>query len=173
MKACFITAILALISIPLYTNAQEQNKRFTYQGEVDMAYSFGFDDETSNINLEVINGVRFSRYLFAGIGIGAAANFSDEAIVFPIYLDVKGFLPVSDKADLVAGMDIGTKLDYTYDMTGGLLLRPEFGVNFPLSGKLGLKVTAFYEYYSFKETILNTQITAKLNYLGVKLGLTF
>ncbi|MDY3309196.1 MAG: hypothetical protein SOW71_07690, partial [Eubacteriales bacterium] len=44
----------------------------------------------NNLNLEVINGVRFSRYLYAGVGLGATANFSDEAILFPVFIDLKG-----------------------------------------------------------------------------------
>ena len=126
--------------MPLCIKAQDV-KYLKYQGEVNTSFSFSIDEETSNLNLEVINGVRFSRYFFAGAGIGATASFSDEAIIFPIFVDLKGYMPVSRKVDLMAGVDVGTKLDYTYDMTGGFLFRPEFGLNFPLKRKVGLKLT--------------------------------
>lgn len=57
-------------------------------------------------------------YLYAGVGLGATADFSDEAILFPVFIDLKGYMPVTSKMDLIAGVDVGTKLDYTYDMSG-------------------------------------------------------
>ena len=103
-------------------------KYFKYQGEINTSYSFCIDEELNNLNLEVINGVRFFRYFYAGVGLGATADFSDEAILFPVFIDLKGYMPVTSKMDLIAGVDVGTKLDYTYDMSGGFLFRPEFGV---------------------------------------------
>ena len=123
--------------------------------------------------MEVINGVRFSRYLYAGVGLGATANFSDEAILFPVFIDFKGYMPVTGKMDLIAGVDVGTKLDYTYDMSGGFLFRPEFGLNFPMKRRVGLKLTLLYELYSFKTTILNTEARYKTNDIGLKLGVSF
>lgn len=172
MKSNYICWILAFVLMPLYLDAQNV-KRFKYQGEVDVAYSFGIDDETNNMSIEMINGVRFSRYLYAGVGLGAAANLADEAVIIPIYADVKGYLPVSDKLDLTAGLDIGTKLDCYYDMSGGLLFRPEFGLHFPMKRNFGMKLTMFYELYSYKTTILNTTISYKTNQLGLKLGFSF
>lgn len=146
---------------------------FTYQGEVDAMYAFGMEEETNNFNVEIVNGIRFSRYFYAGVGIGALMNFSDEAVIFPVYLDVKGFFPVSDKMDLVAGLDVGTKLDYFYDTTGGLMLRPEFGIHFPFTEKLGLKLSLFYELYSYSMPILDKRIHDKNNMFGLKLGFCF
>ena len=158
--------------MPLCIKAQDV-KYLKYQGEVNTSFSFSIDEETSNLNLEVINGIRFSRYFFAGAGIGATASFSDEAIIFPIFVDFKGYMPVSRKMDLMAGVDVGTKLDYTYDMTGGFLFRPEFGLNFPLNRKVGLKLTLLYELYNFKTTILDAQIKCRLNEIGIKFGVSF
>lgn len=158
--------------MPLCIKAQDV-KYLKYQGEVNTSFTFSIDEETSNLNLEVINGVRFSRYFFAGAGIGATTSFSDEAILFPIFVDLKGYMPVSRKMDLMAGVDVGTKLDYTYDMTGGFLFRPEFGLNFPLKGKVGLKLTVLYELYNFKTTILDAQVKCRLNEIGIKFGVSF
>ena len=82
-------------------------------------------------------------------------------------------MPVSRKMDLMAGVDVGTKLDYTYDMTGGFLFRPEFGLNFPLNRKVGLKLTVLYELYNFKTTVLDAQVKCRLNEIGIKFGVSF
>lgn len=172
MKLNYLYCLLAFLLMPLCIKAQDV-KYLKYQGEVNTSFSFSIDEETSNLNLEVINGVRFSRYFFAGAGIGATASFSDEAIIFPIFVDLKGYMPVSRKVDLMAGVDVGTKLDYTYDMTGGFLFRPEFGLNFPLKRKVGLKLTLLYELYNFKTTILDAQVKCRLNEIGIKFGVSF
>lgn len=118
---------MAFFMMPLCVGAQNA-KYFKDQGEINTSYSFCIDEELNNLNLEVINGVRFSRYFYAGICLGATADFSDEAILFPVFIDLKGYMPVTSKMDLIAGVDVGTKLDYTYDMSGVFLFRPEFGV---------------------------------------------
>lgn len=172
MKKRLLYFTLVFSLLPLGLSAQE-TRLFRYQGEVDLAYSFGIDDETNNLNLEIVNGIRFSRYLYAGIGLGASGNFSDEAITFPIFVDVKGYMPVSDKMDLTAGVDIGTKLDYFYDTSGGLLFRPEFGLHFPVKRKTGIKLTLFYELYAHRIIVSNVQISAKTNQIGLKFGVSF
>ena len=118
---------MAFFMMPLCVGAQNA-KYFKYQGEINTSYSSCIDEELNNLNLEVINGVRFSRYFYAGVGLGATADFSDEAILFPVFIDLKGYMPVTTKMDLIAGVDVGTKLDYIYDMSGGFLFRSEFGV---------------------------------------------
>ena len=172
MKINRILCLLTLLVLPLGVCAQDV-KYFKYQGEVNVSYTFDMSEELNNLNLEVINGVRFSRYLFAGAGIGATADLSDEAIIFPIFVDVKGYLPVARKLDLTAGVDVGTKLDYTYDMTGGLMFRPEFGLHFPMRQKVGMKLTLLYERYSCKTTVMNAEVKYKLNQIGIKLGVSF
>ena len=172
MKLKHVLCLLALLILPLGVGAQDV-KYFKYQGEVNVSYTFDIDEELNNLNLEVINGVRFSRYLFAGAGIGATADLSDEAIIFPVFADVKVYLPVARRLDLTAGVDVGTKLDYTYDMTGGLMFRPEFGLHFPMKQKVGMKLTVLYERYSFNSTIQNVNVKCKLNQFGLKLGVSF
>lgn len=164
--------LLVFIMMPIYLEAQNV-KQFKYQGEVDMSYSFGIDDETNNVNLEIINGIRFSRHFYAGVGLGASTNFSDEAVIIPIYVDLKGYIPVSNNLDLTTGVDIGTKLDYYYDMSGGLLFRPEFGLHFPIKHKVGMKLAMFYELYSYRITVLYAEISSQTNQIGLRLGINF
>lgn len=171
-KSNFFLCILTFILMPICLEAQDV-KHFKYQGEVDMSYSFGMNDETNNVNFEIINGIRFTRYFYAGVGFGASTNFSDEAILIPIYVDLKGYMPVSSSLDLTAGVDIGTKLDFFYGTTGGLLFRPEFGLHFPMKRSVGIKLTMFYELYSYRTTVLNAEISSKTNQIGLRFGINF
>ena len=52
---------MAFFMMPLCVGAQNA-EYFKYQGEINTSYSFCIDEELNNLNLEVINGVRFSRY---------------------------------------------------------------------------------------------------------------
>ena len=58
-------------------------------------------------------------------------------------------------------------------MSGGFLFRPEFGLNFPINRKVGLKFTFLYELYSFKTTILDAAVRYKMNEIGLKFGVSF
>ena len=118
---------MAFFMMPLCVGAQNA-QYFKYQGEINTSYSFCIDEELNNLNLEVINGVRFSRYFYAGVCLGATADFSDEAILFPVFIDLKGYMPITTKMDLIDVFYVGTNLYYTYDMSGVFLFRPEFGV---------------------------------------------
>lgn len=61
MKLNYLYCLLAFLFMPLCIKAQDV-KYLKYQGEVNTSFSFSIDEETSNLNLEVINGIRFSRY---------------------------------------------------------------------------------------------------------------
>lgn len=176
MKSNYLFCLFAfLLFAPFCLDAQntKDTKLFKYQGEVDLGASAGFDDETFNLSLDIVNGVRFSRHFFAGMGLGLATSFSDEAVLVPIYGAFKGYFPVKDRLDFTAGLDLGTKLDYSYGMSGGILVRPEYGLNFPMKGKVGMRLTLFYEYYSCNYQYMEIETRVKTNQLGLKLGVSF
>lgn len=54
-----------------------------------------------------------------------------------------------------------------------LLFGPEFGIHCPFMEKLGLKLSLFYELYSYSVSILDKRIYDKNNMSGLKLGLCF
>lgn len=56
MKLNYIYCLLAFLFMPLCIKAQDV-KYLKYQGEVNTSFSFSIDEETSNLNLEVINGI--------------------------------------------------------------------------------------------------------------------
>ena len=74
MKRYLLLLLCAFVAVCV--NAQE--KKFNYQGEAVLGYSFGLEEDFHYVKIDVINGVRFSRCFFAGAGIGISQNFSDE-----------------------------------------------------------------------------------------------
>ena len=152
-------------------------KKLRYQTELDLSYAYGIEDEISYLNLEWVNGVRFNRYFFAGVGGGASANFEDEGVLVPLYVDLRGYAPVAKKVDLMFGVNLGTKLDYNYGMSGGFLLRPEFGIATRFTEKFGMNFAVRYELYSFGYDVLGTtgimDMHLKTNLIGLKIGVEF
>ena len=63
MKLNYLYCLLVFLFMSLDVKAQDA-KYLKYQGEVNTSFSFSIDEDMVNLNLEVINGVRFSRYFF-------------------------------------------------------------------------------------------------------------
>lgn len=169
MKKYLLLFLCAFITISV--NAQE--KKFNYQGEVDLGYSFGLEEDFHYAKIDVINGVRFSRCFFAGAGIGLARNFSDEEFYIPIYFNAKGYFPVANNLDLMAGIDVGTKIDYAYETSGGLLLQPMFGICTAMHKNFALNIALKYELYSYRinDSVINSKL--KTNQIAISLGFVF
>ncbi|MBO8445156.1 MAG: hypothetical protein IAC23_05610 [Bacteroidetes bacterium] len=165
--------ILIFLCVLMTVTVNAQEKRFKYQGEAVLGYTFGLEEDFHYAKIDIINGVRFSRYLYAGAGIGIARNFSDEETYFPIYLDVKGYFPVANNLDLMAGVDVGTKIDYGYGTSGGLLLQPAFGICTAMRKNFALNIALKYELYSYRmnDPLINSKL--KTNQIGISLGFVF
>lgn len=168
MKKLLLMAAMLFVLAPLRASAQAP-RVFDYQGEIDLMCGFDASNEVGYANLEIVNGIRFSRNLFVGAGLGLSVSLGDEAFLIPLFVDVKGYFPVARKVDLMAGIDLGTKLDCFYDTTGWLM-RPEFGLHFQFNRNLGLNVSLFYEAYGYGY-ILDAQ--GYTNLVGLKLGFHF
>lgn len=169
-----ILLFLCVLMMTVSANAQEQQeKRFKYQGEAVLGYAFGLDEDFHYARIDVINGVRFSRYFYAGAGIGIAENFSDEEAYFPLYLDLKGYFPVAKNLDLMACVDMGTKINYDYGISGGFLLQPSFGICTAMHKNFALNIALKYELYSFRmnDPVVNSKL--KTNQIGISLGFVF
>ena len=153
-------------------------KKIRYQTEIDLSYAYGIEDEISYLNLEWVNGVRFNRYFFAGVGGGASANFEDEGVLVPLYVDLRGYAPGAKKVDFMFGVNLGTKLDCNYGMSGGFLLRPEFGIATRFTEKFGMNFAVRYELYSLGYDVANMtgsidRLRLKTNLIGLKIGFEF
>lgn len=152
-------------------------KMFRYQGELSLSYGIGLEWGNSVANLELINGIRFTPHVFAGVGIGGSVSF-EESFYVPLFLDVKGYFPVGKRLDLTAGLDLGTRIDcYSSEGFGGLMLRPEFGINIRLGERYGLNLVLQYEYFNCRDYLyvngIGYDYREKANKIGLKLGFSF
>jgi hypothetical protein len=106
----------------------------SYQGEVDLGYSFGIGKSASErVNIHTIQGIKVGKYFSTGIGAGFDFyyNFDDtsEAIV-PVYLNLKGYYPISAKVSPFISCDIGWGVGVTGDIDNdnGLTVAPAIGI---------------------------------------------
>ena len=94
-----------------------------YQGEVALAYGLGVGYaskvlNTDRIHFETVHGVRINPYLFAGLGLGFDYFYGllndydgyyeeeDTMGVLPVFVDFKGYCPVSPKASIYLAWDL-------------------------------------------------------------------
>lgn len=152
-------------------------KIFRYQGELSLSYGIGMEWANSIVNLELINGIRFTPNFFAGVGIGGSASFDDSFYV-PLFVDFKGYFPVGKRLDLIAGADLGTQIDcYSSEGFGGFMFRPEFGINIRMGERYGLNLVLQYEFFTQRDYLIINNMgfdyRIKKNKIGLKLGFSF
>lgn len=165
--------LLVLLLLLSTVTLEASDKKFNYQGEVVLGYSFGLEEDFHYAKIDVINGVRFSRYFFAGAGIGIAQNFSDEQFCVPLYFNARGYFPVARHLDLVAGVDLGTKIDYIYETTGGVLLQPMFGLCTAMRKNFELNILLKYESYSYRQNDPAANSRLRTSQIGLSIGFVF
>ncbi len=86
-----------------------------YQGEIALGYGLGvgvFSDilNLDRIAVETVHGARFNPYVFAGVGLGFNYFYDLECGVLPIFVDVKGYYPFSEKAAVHLAVDLGAAI---------------------------------------------------------------
>lgn len=108
--------------------------KVSYQGEVDLGYSFGVGKRASErVNIHTIQGIKVGKYFSTGIGTGFDFYYdfddSSEAIV-PVYLNIKGYYPVSKNVSPFVSCDVGLGVGVTGDLDNdtGLTVAPAVGV---------------------------------------------
>lgn len=106
----------------------------SYQGEVDLGYSFGVGKRASErVNIHTIQGIKVGKYFSTGIGTGFDFYYdfddSSEAIV-PVYLNLKGYYPVSKNVSPFVSCDVGLGVGVTgnIDNDNGLTITPAVGI---------------------------------------------
>ena len=157
-KLLVLTAII--IACTQICNAQNTPK---YQGEVNLGYSIGVGVPGLNkVNLNTVQGVKVGNYVSAGLGLGldwwrgiykeyweTQGRFDLGELTLPIYLNVKGYLPISEKVTPYISCDLGCAAGITKGVKGlGLYFSPAAGFKFnSFKAELGFTVQKFgYEY---------------------------
>ena len=85
-----------------YASAREKHVQFPekkvlrYQGEFSL--TGGLTSYSINFGADILNGIRFNPYLYAGVGVGLEAGVAEWTA--PIYLNIKGYAPISKRVNM-------------------------------------------------------------------------
>ncbi len=131
MMKKFILLVFAVIMSVSITNAQTSVK---YQGEVDLSYSIGVGTfSTNRVNLHTIQGIKIGQYFSTGVGLGLDYYhefYENGELIIPIYLNLKGYLPISEKISPYLSFDIGAGIGATLGVKklSGVMYTPAIGI---------------------------------------------
>ncbi len=153
MKKVIILVIVSAMSV--FTAMAQTSVK--YNGEINAGYSIGVGSYPVNrVNLNTIQGIKVGEYFSTGLGLGLDwykglyADYWEEQgkadmgeLAMPIYLNMKGYLPVNEKVAPYLTFDIGYGIGLTegLDGFGGLYLTPGIGIKVgKFKAELGLNV---------------------------------
>lgn len=134
MKKVLFTLLLLFATI--CSHAQVSVK---YQGEVDLGYSIGVGKlSTNRANLHTVQGVKIGKYFSTGLGLGLDYYhqlYEDEGngeLFVPVFLNMKGYLPVTDALAPFISLDLGYGIGATDGVSGcdGFLWSPSIGLRY-------------------------------------------
>lgn len=92
-----------------------------YEGDVALGYALSLDYPGSfdQISVETVHGIRIMPYLFTGIGTGVHIFYKlDGAMALPLFINVKGYYPTSDRFSAYLSADLGGIVGI-YNLWGG------------------------------------------------------
>ena len=163
MKKFFLLLTATIIASTVF--AQTPIK---YQGEVDLGYSIGTGTFAADrVNLHTIHGAKIGNYFSAGLGLGLDYYHEGEGeLIVPIYLNMKGYLPVSEKVSPYLSFDIGVGVGASEYVSGfsGLYCMPAIGNKARhFMAQLGYNV----------QTLSEEGISISFNAIQLKLGVVF
>lgn len=180
MKKITISLTIALLAIVGTANAQ--NSKVKYQGDVQVGYSIGIGTLASDrINIHMINGVRINKYVSVGLGLGLDCYHSYDwylndyvgpELMMPIFLNARGYLPVSQKTDLFLSVDLGCSVGLTAGVTGmsGFMMTPAIGASFDVGKSKAIALSLGYNYQSWASAGL---LSVNADAITLKVGFTF
>ncbi len=162
---------LTILSLCVSTSMMSQSK-IRYQGDVQIGYSLGpGKDNFDRINLDVINGIRINEHFSIGIGVGidmAIAGSSAVHVpggVIPVYLNNRGYLPISEKMSLVFSLDVGVPFMFNdHRQSTGFMVVPTVGVSFQKRGNQALTLSLGYDYMIWRKEVYKDAIALKFGY---------
>ena len=175
MKRIIILAIVAAMSVATAL-AQPAAK---YHGEVNIGYSIGVGSVPINrVMLNTIQGVKIGDFFSTGLGVGldwyrglyadyweSQGKVDSGELVMPLYLNVKGYLPINTNVSPYLTFDVGYGAGVTEGVKGfgGLYLTPGVGVCF---GKIKAEIG-----FNIQQIVENVKINA--NAVKLSIGYIF
>lgn len=163
MKKLLFSALVILLTIGT-ANAQTPVK---YHGEVDLGYSLGVGTfAAGRVNLHTIQGVRIGEYFSTGIGLGLDFYHEGPELMVPVYLNLKGYLPVTSRVSPYFSLDIGAGVGASAGVSGlsGATYTPA----------VGIRVGRFKAQIGYNAQCLSESgVSITMGALQIKAGVTF
>ena len=100
---------------------------------------------------KVLRYQRFNPYLYAGVGVGLEVGVAEWTA--PIYLNIKGYAPISKRVNMYLGTDIGVKHWLGYSISR-FYAGPEFGFNFEFGKRMGINLGIQYDIWCIPLTYI-------------------
>lgn len=150
-------------------NMQARSYNFRYQGEVSAGVGFGIGTYHMNRGLlRTIHGVRLIDRLFVGAGIGADLYSGETGgTIIPLFLNAKGYYPLSDRVSLLASLDLGGGIGAgNFANRGGFLFDPQVGCSLKMFGKHTVDFTFGY----YHQTLAHNGLSMNADALGFKVA---
>lgn len=166
MKKIMLFLAVALLSAPAASFAQkmtvtninrektykttEHRVEIWYEGELNLGYGLAGklkgdldgDAKYSRPFIETVHGVRITKYAFVGAGLGFqyATDKAWEVGMMPVFLNLKGYYPVSEHFAPYVSVDLGYGIGVTgtkdfaeeegLDLKGGMYASYGIGLNY-------------------------------------------
>lgn len=169
-----LLAALLLLAPISTTSARERHIQFPekkvlrYQGEFSL--TGGLTSYSINFGADILSGIRFNPYLYAGIGVGLEAGVANWTA--PIYVNVRGYAPIAKRVNMFLGTDIGVK-HWIGQSISRFYAGPEFGFNFEFGKRMGINIGIQYDIWCMPISMDNVIVNNSLNTFGIVLGLVF
>lgn len=131
----YIILFFTLFVLSVSSKAQSQISA-KYHGEIDLGYSIGVGTfSTDRVNIHTVQGVMVGKYFSAGLGLGLDYYheiYDKGELMIPIFLDLKGYIPVTDDLSPFVSFDLGYGIGATDGLKGcdGLLWSPAIGIRY-------------------------------------------
>lgn len=111
-KSLFLIAVLAIF----FTTAAPAQRLVRYQGEIAGGYLIGCNDNDANsVTVHLLNGLAVGDCFSTGIGVGidcVSALFA-MTLAAPVFVNVKGYVPVRRGLRPFLSFDLGASIGLT------------------------------------------------------------
>lgn len=153
---------------------EKGNKGVGYQGEIVAGFGAGIGFlPMDRLYLHTIQGVRIGEHFSTGLGIGMTMimpytfDYNKPELYVPIYLNMKGYLPVGAKVSMFASLDIGGAFGMTEGVSGlsGFMVCPSLGV----SVNRKVNISLGYDVQKISDGLLSVNMNA----VAIKMGILF
>ena len=149
---CLIADIIKIVREPIETNSAKVTDKTGkvklhnkgYEGLVEFGYGaasgkYGLDV----VKLNIINGYRINKYLFAGGGFGFRKYPYRGTVTIPVFADIRAQL-IHKNVNPFAAVSVGVGLNKSDDFLG-LLVNSSLGVKFNTANNLSYHFSLGYD----------------------------